>query len=197
MEKKSFTFENTEWDKEWIYLRHPHAHNYQFEPNKLTLKGTEVSLNQPESPTFIGIRQKDFNALISCDVSLTRGEAGITLYMDEHHHYDLALCKDENGYKVIERLNIGDIKTIQHAIDLGDHGQATLRIQSNSEQYNFYLHTNGKDIHLGSAQTKYLSSEVAGGFTGVVIGLYAYGQGSIAEFAKFKCDYSVEPRRKK
>lgn len=59
-EKKSFTFENTEWDKDWCYLRLPHTHNYILEQNKLTLKGTEITMDQPDSPTSIGIRQKDF-----------------------------------------------------------------------------------------------------------------------------------------
>ncbi|MEF2968702.1 glycoside hydrolase family 43 protein [Paenibacillus sp. M1] len=188
-EKKSFTFENTDWDLDWCYLRHPHTENYLLERNKLTLKGTEITLDQPASPTFIGIRQKDFNAVISCNVSLTNGEAGITLYMDEHHHYDLAVRKVSGGYKVIERLNIGDIKSVEHETDLGDNHQATLVIRANNERYSFFLHADGKDIQLGTAQTRYLSSEVAGGFTGVLIGLYACGEGSAAEFTNFKCDY--------
>ncbi|WP_347916122.1 hypothetical protein, partial [Clostridium saudiense] len=43
----------------------------------------------------------------------------------------------------------------------------------------------------GYAKTRYLSSEVAGGFTGVVIGLYACASNSFnyAEFTNFKCMY--------
>ncbi|WP_416296502.1 glycoside hydrolase family 43 protein [Paenibacillus illinoisensis] len=189
VEKKSFTFDNTEWDKDWCYLRHPHSENYMLQSNKLTLRGTDVSLDQPGTPTFIGIRQKDFNAIISCDVHLTDGEAGITLYMDEHHHYDLAIQKDPEGYKVIERLNIGDIKSVEKEVDLGSLNQATLKIRATNNRYTFSLDTQGQEIELGSAHTKYLSSEVAGGFTGVVIGLYAYGEGAHAEFSQFKCDY--------
>lgn len=188
-EKKCFTFENTEWDADWCYLRHPHSHNYLLDANKVTLKGTEITLDQADSPTFIGIRQKDFNAVISCELSLTQGEAGITLYMDEHHHYDLALRKDTNGYKVLERLNIGDVKSIENEIDLGLNNHAKLVIQAAPDRYTFLLHADGKDIQLGTAQTKYLSSEVAGGFTGVIIGLYAYGQDALADFSDFKCEY--------
>ncbi|KQX45938.1 glycoside hydrolase family 43 protein [Paenibacillus sp. Root444D2] len=188
-EKKIFTFENTDWNLDWCYLRHPVAEQYLLELDKAKLKGTEVTLDVPASPTFIGIRQKDFYVTISCDVSLTNGEAGITLYMDEHHHYDLAIRKDENGYKVIERLNIGDIKSIENEVDLGSENHATLVIRASPERYSFFTHADGKDILLGTAHTKYLSSEVAGGFTGVIIGLYAYGEDSLAEFSKFKCEY--------
>jgi alpha-N-arabinofuranosidase len=188
-EKKIFTFENTDWNLDWCYLRHPAAEHYLLELDKAQLKGTEVTLDVPASPTFIGIRQKDFVATISCDVSLTNGEAGITLYMDEHHHYDLAIRKYENGYKVIERLTIGDIKSIENEVDLGSENHATLVIRASHERYSFLTHADGKDILLGTAHTKYLSSEVAGGFTGVIIGLYAYGEGSLAEISNFKCEY--------
>ncbi|WP_194542995.1 glycoside hydrolase family 43 protein [Paenibacillus sp. JZ16] len=188
-EKKTFTFENTDWNLDWCFLRHPAAENYRLEIDKAQLKGTGVSLDMPGSPTFIGIRQRDFNAEISCDVQLTSGEAGITLYLDEHHHYDLAIRKEETGYKVIERLNIGDIKSIESEVELGNVNHATLKIRASHERYSFFIHANGKDILLGTAQTRYLSSEVAGGFTGVLIGLYAFGEGSMAEFSKFTCDY--------
>ncbi|KOY15955.1 glycoside hydrolase family 43 protein [Paenibacillus xylanivorans] len=188
-EKKSYTFENADWNLEWCYLRHPNTENYLLEQGKIKLKGTEVTLDVPASPTFIGLRQKDFDATISVDVSLTNGEAGITIYMDEQHHYDLAIRKEQSGYKVIERLNIGDIKSVENEVELGSDHHATLVIQASHERYSFLMHADGKDILLGTAQTKYLSSEVAGGFTGVLIGLYASGEGSVAEFSKFKCDY--------
>ncbi|WP_169081798.1 glycoside hydrolase family 43 protein [Paenibacillus sp. PL91] len=188
-EKKIYTFDNTDWNLDWCYLRQPATDNYRLERGKATLKGTEVTLDVPASPTFIGLRQIDFGATIVCDVSLTSGEAGITLYMDEDHHYDLAIRKEENGYKVIERLAIGDIRSIENVVDLGSANHAILIIRATHERYSFHTYVDGEDILLGSAQTKYLSSEVAGGFTGVMIGLYAYGDDSLAEFSNFKCEY--------
>ena len=105
--------------------------------------------------------------------------------MDEHHHYDLAVRKEETGYKVIERLNIGDIKSIESKVELGNVNHATLKIRASHERYNFFIHANGKDILLGTAQTRYLSSEVAGGFTGVLIGLYAFEKALWLSFQNF------------
>jgi len=189
-EKKSYTFENTDWNIDWCYLRHPAIENYKLEQDKLTLTGTEVTLDVPASPTFIGIRQRDFEAVITCEISLTNGEAGITLYMDENHHYDLAIRKHEDEYSVIERLNIGDIKSLENDIKLGTNNRATLIIKASHERYNFFLHADGEDILLGTVQTRYLSSEVAGGFTGVLIGLYATGADAEAEFTSFECVYA-------
>lgn len=187
-EKTIYTFENTDFDIDWCYLRHPYKDNYSFQSNKLTLKGTEISLDQADSPTIIGIRQRDFKAVMACDVSLTEGEAGITFYMDENHHYDFAIRKGSRGYEVIIRLNVGDLKSIVASSDIVGN-KASLVIEASHTHYRFMLRVDGNDIDLGKAQTKYLSSEVAGGFTGVIIGLYAYGSGALAEFSNFKCEY--------
>jgi alpha-N-arabinofuranosidase len=189
-EKKYYTFENTKWDKDWCYLRHPHTENYQLQENKLSLKGTDITLDQAASPTFIGIRQRDFIGYISCNISVSEGEAGITLYMDENHHYDLAIRRTGKGFEVIERLNIGDIKSVEKTVPLKNENKATLIINMHNDYYSFSRKEDDREIPLGTAQTRYLSSEVAGGFTGVIIGLYTYGTDSYAEFTDFKCEYS-------
>lgn len=190
-DKKLYTFENTQWEIDWCYLRQPHYENYQLEANKLKLKGTEINLDMADSPTFIGLRQKDFNAEISCEVCIPDGEAGITLYMDENQHYDLALRKNEDGYEVIKRLSIGDIKSIESTVKLNDTNHVLLIIQASNNWYHFSIEIDNQQIDLGKAQTRYLSSEVAGGFTGVIIGLYSQGEscGNYAEFTNFKCQY--------
>ena len=190
-EKKCYTFENTEWDKEWCYIRLPNDENYILGENVLKLRGTKITLDELESPTFIGLRQKDFKAAISCNVSILDGEAGITLYMDENHHYDLALRKCTGGYEVIKRLNIGDIKSVEEQLEIKNINNVSLIIQADHEAYSFFIQLEKEKINLGTAQTKYLSSEIAGGFTGVIIGLYASNQGNYtyACFKDFKCNY--------
>ena len=191
-EKKCYTFENTEWDKEWSYIRLPNDENYILGKNELKLRGTKITLDELDSPTFIGLRQKDFKADISCDVSLLDGEGGITLYMDENHHYDLALRKCTSGYEVIKRLNVGDIKSVEEKVELKNSNSASLIIEADHEAYVFFVQLEKEKISLGTAQTKYLSSEIAGGFTGVVIGLYANNQDHYNDtyFKNFKCNYS-------
>ncbi|MBD3922303.1 glycoside hydrolase family 43 protein [Paenibacillus sp. PR3] len=190
-EKKLYTFNNTKWDLEWVFLRHPHVENYLPQDDKLTLTGTAVTLDQADTPTFLGIRQRDFNASISSQVTLTNnGEAGITLYMDESHHYDLAIRQIGDQLEAVLRLNIGDIKHEQKVVSIDTGADVRLHIQASAERYGFSIQgAGGQTIELGTAQTKYLSSEVAGGFTGVVIGLYAIGEGAKAEFTKFACEY--------
>lgn len=48
-----------------------------------------------------------------------------------------------------------------------------LKIEAREEHYYFFAGTREGLTEMGCADTRYLSSEVAGGFTGVVFGLYA------------------------
>ncbi|WP_017815088.1 glycoside hydrolase family 43 protein [Paenibacillus shenyangensis] len=190
-EQKLYTFDNTDWNIDWCYLRHPSLANYTLEPNRLLLHGNETTLNEAGSPAFIGIRQKDFDAEISCDLQVHAGQGGITLYMDEQHHYDLSVYRDDSRYRVIQQLTIGSIPSIPNeaAFAPNDNQPVTLIIRAERERYNFFARIENREIPLGSVQTKYLSSEVAGGFTGVVIGLYASGIGSTATFSNFQVQY--------
>jgi alpha-N-arabinofuranosidase len=110
--------------------------------------------------------------------------------MDENHHYDLALVKNGETYRVILKLNIGDIKYEKAAVSVSCN-EALLKIVSDAMNYKFFCIEDGKETMLGTAQTKYLSSEVAGGFTGVVLGLYSQdGGNNFNEFTDFRCNYS-------
>ena len=187
-EKKHYTFENTSWNIDWCFLRHPHTENYELSDSKAVLHGTAITLDDVDSPTFLGIRQRDFNMEMSVNVSVNDGEGGITVFMCESEHYDIAIRKSESGFEAILKLNIGDIKHIQNTVKISS-GNAKLIIRSDSINYNFYVSENGKETHLGSGQSKYLSSEVSGGFTGVVLGLYAVGNNT-AEFSDLEINYN-------
>ena len=70
------------------------------------------------------------------------------------------------------KLNIGDIKHEQFTAPVSS-GRARLKVEMDNLAYTFRVIDGEREILCGKAQTKYLSSEVAGGFTGVFIGLFA------------------------
>ena len=183
-----YTFSNTDWHKDWCFLRHPTMENYELLEDSLVLLGTEVTLDEAKSPTFIGIRQRDFCFDLSVQLTLEGKEAGITVYMDELQHYDLALQKTSDGIEAILRLNIGGIRHIENRVPIkGD--TAALKIEGEHLHYRFLVYSLEGETVLGTGMTKYLSSEVAGGFTGVVLGLYAY-EGK-ASFSDYSCRYKL------
>lgn len=189
-EKRRYSFDNMKWDIDWVYLRHPHEENYELSSDRAVLHGTEVTLDDVDSPTFIGTRQRDFCLTLSADVSIDKGEGGMTFYMCEDEHYDIAVRKSADGFEAALKLNIGGIKHIQNTVSLSS-GKAKLLIKANNMFYNFYIVSeDGVEQYLGKGAAKCLSSEVAGGFTGVIIGLYAIN--GTAEFTSLDIDYTGE-----
>lgn len=168
---------------DWCYLRTPNAAHYEFYQDRLKLLGTSITLNEADSPTFVGVRQSEFHMDLSCHVKPNESEAGITLYMDESHHYDIGVSKKADQTTVLLRLCIGDVKSIvfskcfsPNAGSGEDADNVMIKVRSDELRYYFYFEKDGVNIPMGSAQTRYLSSEVAGGFTGVIIGMYAFSK---------------------
>ncbi len=185
-EKKRYTFENTEFNLDWCYLRHPHMENYSLSKDRVSLTGSQITLDEAKSPTFIGLRQQDFDFRLSVRTALSDGEACVTVYMTELEHYEVALRRTPGGCEAILRLNIGGIRHILHSVPInGD--TAELIVLGDSQNYRFHVRTENGETDLGTGMAKYLSSEVATGFTGVILALYAVN-GS-ADFTEFSLEY--------
>ncbi|MBQ4487270.1 MAG: glycoside hydrolase family 43 protein, partial [Oscillospiraceae bacterium] len=171
-------------NKELLFLRERISGNYDLSDERYILKGTELTIDEIGSPTFAGIRQRDMNGKLECRVDIDSGEAGISVFMDESHHYDIKL-RDSGGIcETVLTLNIGSIKHEQKVVSLTGK-QAVLKISFDSHNYHFYV--NGE--YMGSAGTRYLSSEISGGFTGVLFGMFAQN-GGIGTFSGFRLAYS-------
>ncbi|MBQ6675341.1 MAG: glycoside hydrolase family 43 protein [Ruminococcus sp.] len=183
---KTYTFASTDFNIDWCFLRTPDMNNYTLTSDKVTLTGTDLTLDDTDSPTFIALRQRDHRFELSCVVNIENGEGGITIYMDENEHYEAALRKTADGYEAILRLNIGGIKHIGAALPI-ESNKAVLKISADNLNYTFSAEAGGKAVTLGSGGTKYISSEVSGGFTGAMIGLYAVN--GKAEFEGFELRY--------
>jgi alpha-N-arabinofuranosidase len=190
--KTSYTFENTPWNSEWQFLRSYDADNYVLGHNSLQIKSNDDTLDKPGSPAFIGLHQKEFDMELLLHVKVLNGEAGICIYMNENHHYDLALIKEGDTYNITLKLNIGDIKHRQAIVEY-THNEVIFKIRSNAINYEFMYCDGDNEISLGNAQTRYLSSEVASSFTGVMLGLYSQGgaKGLYNEFSGFSIEYKV------
>ena len=91
------------------------------------------------------------------------------------------------GWEAALKLNIGGVRHTQAVLPLSK-GRARLVIRADSTTYKFYVNQSGVEHPLGEGRAKYLSSEVAGGFTGVMLGLYAVGEDR-AVFRDLRIEY--------
>lgn len=192
VEKKQYTFENTKWKVDWCYMRQPDMKKYELLDDKAILTGSELTLEDTDSPTFIALRQKEFNFAMCADVKVEDGvSAGFTVYMCENEHYDVLLRKsaEGEGYEAVLKLNIGGIKHTQKVLPIkSDHARLYVNADNFSYSFAFRNEEDPVSTKLGYGYAKYLTSEVSGGFTGVMLGLFAIGEGK-AEFTNFNLEY--------
>jgi len=93
--------------------------------------------------------------------------------MNEEHHYEIFLRGSEDGSRTVAvRRRIGDLTAIV-AEEPIPHGNVVLSIESTPEEYHFHYQTADGKRKVASGSTRYLSTEVAGGFTGVLLAMYA------------------------
>jgi alpha-N-arabinofuranosidase len=178
-------FDSEKLGFEWNYLRNPQRKNYSLSDKKgfLTLTASPISIDAEDSPTFLGRRQQhiQFTATTQMEFAPARSNeiAGITVYMNNTHHYDLYLKK---GNILVLRYKLEDIEHIEKEVKIKS-GNVQLCVEGNNTQYTFsYREDGGKMFQiLGTPNTAFISTETAGGFTGVYIGLFASGNGQATQ----------------
>ncbi|GEM49272.1 glycoside hydrolase family 43 protein [Deinococcus cellulosilyticus] len=189
-------FRGPDLHPKWVTLGHAPGGMYSLaeRPGSLRLQGNAKCLDDGQGVAFLGTAQTQY----TCDVSvhldfvpLSEGEeAGITVWMNPQHHYDLLITLKNGARVACLRKRIDDLIVNTAGVALQE-GPVTLKIQALPEKYTFLVMQPGTAEHVvGSGVPRYLSPEVAGGFTGVMLGLCATGNGKgqmpPAYFSKFR-----------
>ena len=190
----NYTFETLSKDRDFLFLHAFEKKSYRFKKDSLTLTGTSASpFIQSDDPVFAGIRQTEFQEDMAVTLESAAEEAGVTVYMDSEHHYDLYL---ENGTTAVLRMQIGCVTEIKKTASVS--GKLRLSVHADDDCYTFRVTEILKDggtreIPMGSGMAHYLSSETAGGFTGVLFGMYAIDtEGKKAVFTALEMKHEEE-----
>lgn len=172
--------------RKWNFLRNPNAADWSLteRPGWLTLRGSHITLDQLDSPAFIGCRQQHFECRVSTFLNFNPAqegdEAGLTVFMSEKFHYEIAVARRNGRQVVLLRRRVGLLSKIEEEVEYLNQ-DITLQIAADHKHYTFSFYNSiGEQITLGQGECGLLSSEVAGGFTGVYFGLYATGNGKPA-----------------
>lgn len=168
---------------DWLYLCNPDSSCYKLESNVLKLSTTDKQLDDDNcSPTFIGKRQAHLNCEVTVPVKLHASQhgdmAGITVYMSNNSHYDIAIRQDRGGSQsVVLSYRLFDLRQEVATAKISKGSTVYLRARANANHYQFSYSTDGENFNdMGKLNTRYLSSEVAGGFTGVIMAIFAQGK---------------------
>jgi xylan 1,4-beta-xylosidase len=168
---------------EWNYIRNPIAGSYSFAARKgyLRLTGTDQTIEDRKSPTFVGRRVQDMNFTATTQVEFeptpkTSEEAGLIL-LNNGAHFDVVIRQSGKARVAVARLRFGALVHESKEVVLKP-GPVRLVVKGERSTYTF-LWAQGTDAptELVKVDAKFLSSETVGGFTGVYVGLYATGNG--------------------
>ncbi|MEC0256721.1 glycoside hydrolase family 43 protein [Paenibacillus lautus] len=189
-------FDESSLGLDWVFLRNPLQESWSLHerPGYLVLRGHPSTLHDAGSPAFVGRRLCHFSCNISTALDyepVHEGEeAGLTVFMNEKYHYDLAV-RQVNGQKsVVFRRTVGSLSTEQTRPCT--EGPVVLRIEARPEHFRFSIEQNSSEvIFMGSGETHLLSTEVAGGFTGVMLAMYAFGDNETTPALFDWFDYEV------
>jgi beta-xylosidase len=148
-------------------------------PGWLTLRARGASLDATDV-TFVGRRQQHLSCRARVLVDLADGDGGLAVRLDEQHHYAVEATSGE----VRVRARIGPLSTVVATRPVPP-GPVVLRVEVAASRDLTDPRTGPDTVTLGVEEPdgtfaalarldgRYLSTEVAGGFTGRVLGVYA------------------------
>ena len=166
-------------DYRWIGMRGPREDFITTSKNGLNIKPFAVSIKAvaPVSALFQRQQHQHFTATTTMKFTpKSENElAGLTCYQSERFNYVFGITKkDKDFYILLEKTEKGQSKIIASAkIDVKMPVQ--LQVTAKGDEYKFNYSVDGVNFtNLGGIVSgDILSTNVAGGFTGSLIGLYA------------------------
>jgi beta-xylosidase len=161
----------------WMSIRNPPdaIASLRDRPGWLTLHGTDATLDDDE-PVFVGRRQQHQQCRVRALVDPgSSAEAGLAVVMDESFHYEVAVRGDE----VVAHVHIPSLDLIVGSAPRPSD-DVVLVVETRPHPHGpdvvvLGVEEEGELRVLAEVDGRYLSTEVAGGFTGRVIGMYAVG----------------------
>lgn len=185
----NFTYSDKLTDKtldyRWIAMRGPRENFINISKNGVKINPFETNIKAlaPVSALFHRLQHEDFETSVTLDFKPKSEKelAGITCYQSERFNYVFGITKkDKDYYIVLERTEKGESKLIaSEKISLSK--TVRLQVVGEKDEYNFNYSLDGKNFKNlgGSVSGDILSTDVAGGFTGSLIGLYSTSSNDI------------------
>lgn len=167
----------------FVMLRNPKKGMYQLGERTgfLRLFLQPETIKEQVSPAYIAIRQKhshyQVSTLLDFSGKLSTEVAGLVILQSNYYHIRMEqYYEGNNAYiQLIKCENGIDTKIVQKQVPIGN---IILKIVNRGQKANFYCMSKGKYIEIAKQiDVHMLSTEIAGGFTGCTIGMYASSNG--------------------
>jgi xylan 1,4-beta-xylosidase len=168
----------------WVMIRTPRETWHTLASGALALRARPAALGDVSAqPSFVGRRQQHAYASASTAVRYAPrrdgDRAGLAAFHDDNHFYLLSVARVDGRRVVQLEMRSGEAPaTVIASAPLSGSADAPvhLKIEARGDRYAFsYARIPGAWMLLeGDADGTVLSSKVAGGFVGTMLGMYAY-----------------------
>jgi xylan 1,4-beta-xylosidase len=169
-----------------VQVRTPRAPwlDLQSRPGWLTIHALPTSLDTLGNPSFLARRQQhtNFEASTALELPPTGGvAAGIAVFQNENYWYFLGVRRHDGQLQIFLEKDTGHGATIAASTAASAPAPASgiagirLKVTAQARRYSFFYGSDngGWQILLQDDDGVFLSTDVAGGFVGTVLGPYA------------------------
>ena len=172
-------FTSEKLDYRWIGLRGPREHFISIVKKGLQITPFAVNIKELKPTSTLFYRQQhntfSFTTTLDYKPESEKDLAGIVCLQNERYNYVFGVTKKgKDTYILLERTENGQSEIISSA-KIEVKGALRLQVKATGDNYQFSYALNGDDFeNLGNPVSgDILSTNVAGGFTGALVGLYA------------------------
>lgn len=172
-------FTSEKLDYRWIGLRGPREHFITLGKRGLQINPFPVNIKELKPTSTLFYRQQhntfSFSSTLDYQPQSEKDLAGIVCLQNERFNYVFGVTKKgKDTYILLERTENGQSEIVA-STKISIKGALRLQVKAEGDNYQFSYALNGVDFqNLGSPVSgDILSTNVAGGFTGALVGLHA------------------------
>jgi len=166
-------------DYRWVGIRGPREDFISVTKKGLVINPFPVNIKELKPTSTLFYRQQhisfSFGTTLNFVPKSEKDLAGIVCYQSEKFNYVFGITKKEDGYYLLLEKTNRNQSTIVASTKIEVKNPVRLQVNAVGDNYDFSYSINGNDfVNLGGTVSgDILSTNVAGGFTGAMIGLYA------------------------
>ncbi|MFJ8533817.1 family 43 glycosylhydrolase [Streptomyces sp. NPDC093591] len=188
-----YDFDGPALGQEWSSLRGPVDALVSPRPGKggVTIRLSPERLTSTSgTPAFVARRQQHVRLRAATRMRFTAAaptqEAGLVVFQNHHQHATVALTVDASGTPQVVLTAVEAGTPTRHGAVTVAESEVVLAVDSDENGYTFSVEDEGTWTTLGSIERPFFSTERAGGFVGVHLGLYGTGDAGEAHVRWFE-----------
>jgi xylan 1,4-beta-xylosidase len=161
---------------EWLQVHVPKKAWYETRDGALLIQPSSVAFEDQQNTSFLARRQAhlNFEASTALKPAADKVAAGIALYQNETHWYFAGTRRQGGNLQVFVERRVGRKLQITREDLLGVPESIKLRISAQGDRHSFFYDAGqGWKPLLENDDASFLSTEIAAGFVGTVLGPFA------------------------